>query len=58
MQVVEKKMAEGMGIPVVEFKFNQNEVSERNKEGECVALRDETAFKKRLEDFLLEHGIA
>ena len=58
MQVAEKMMAESMGIPVVEFPFEENDVSEMNKEGKIVKERDETAFKKRLEDFLLEHGIA
>ena len=58
MQVVEKKMAESMGIPVVEFEFKETEVSMMNTEGEIVAPRDETAFLKRLEGFLLEHEIA
>ena len=33
MQVVEKRMAEEKGIPVVEFKFNENEVSVMNIKG-------------------------
>ena len=58
MQVAEKRMAEIMSIPVVEFEFKETEVSMMNQKGEIVAPRDETAFLKRLEDFLLEHGIA
>ena len=58
MQVAEKRMAEIMSIPVVEFEFKETEVSMMNTEGEIVAPRDETAFLKRLEDFLFKHGIA
>ena len=97
MQVVEKMMAEGMGIPVLEFEFEEAEVSEMRPpdaqpgltaaaralalaaadqpDASAVALiaaaalklavaetgakkafleeRDEEAFKKRLEKFLL-----
>ena len=58
MQVAEKKMAEMIGIPVVEFEFKETEVSMMNQKGEIMAPRDETAFLKRLEDFLLKHEIA
>ena len=58
MQTAEKKMAEWMGIPVREFPFEEDEVSEMNTKGETVVERDETAFKQRLGDFLLKHGIA
>jgi hypothetical protein len=70
MQKVEKMMAEGMGIPVLEFEFVEAEVSEMKTSyplgvrefGEAhrlefVEVRDETAFKERLEPFLFEHGI-
>ena len=59
MQKVEKMMAEAKSIEVLEFKFNETEVSEANIQGAVVGeARDETAFKQRLADFLLEHGIA
>eukprot|EP00964_Phaeocystis_antarctica_P155307 scaffold124395_cov51-Phaeocystis_antarctica.AAC.3 len=58
MQKVEKIMAERMGIKVLEFKFNETEVSKIDIKGEKNEARDETAFKRRLGDFLLEHGIA
>ena len=58
MQVAERKMAEIMGIPVVEFEFKETEVSMMNQKIEIVAPRDETAFLKSLEDFLFKHGIA
>ena len=60
MQVVEKMMAEGMGIPVLEFEFEEAEVSEMQPDGEFVKerRRDETAFKQRLEPFLFKHGLA
>ena len=63
MQVVEKMMAEGMGIPVLEFEFEEAEVSEMKPNFPTGALkfeemkRDETAFKLRLEGFLFEHGM-
>ena len=104
MQVVEKMMAEGMGIPVLEFEFEEAEVSEMRPpdaqpgltaaaralalaaadqpDASAVALiaaaalkvaaalkiavaetgvkeekRDEKAFKKRLEKFLVENKI-
>merc|ERR1719469_191366 len=55
MQVAEKKMAEDKGIPVVEFPFKGTEVSMMNTKGKIERRRDETAFLKRLEDFLLKH---
>jgi hypothetical protein len=58
MQTVEKMMAEGMGIPVRAFEFEAAEVSEMKPSGEFVNKSDETAFKQRLEPFLLKHGIA
>ena len=82
MQTAEKRMAERMGITVLEFEFKEDEVNEMNTDGNfkqmdgsfkspydglpahhgdflpAVMVRDETAFKKRLEEFLLKHGIA
>ena len=78
MQTAEKRMAERMGITVLEFEFKEDEVNEMNTDGNfkqmdgsfksaydndynfvpAVMVRDETAFKQRLEVFLLEHGIA
>ena len=60
MQTVEKMMAEGMGITVLTFEFEAAEVSEMKPGGEFVKERRdvETAFKQRLEPFLLKHGIA
>ena len=58
MQVAEKRMAEIMSIPVVEFEFKETDVSKMNIKGEIEVRRDETAFLKRLEGFLLEHEIA
>ena len=58
MQKAEKMVAEHMGITVLEFEFKETEVSEMNTEGKIVEKRDETAFKQRLGDFLLQHGIA
>ena len=58
MQTAEKKMAEWMGIEVLEFKFNETEVSKIDIKGEKDEARDETAFKQRLGDFLLQHGVA
>ena len=58
MQTAEKIMAEHMGITVLAFEFKETEVSEMNKDRKIVKKRDETAFKQRLEVFLLKHGIA
>ena len=59
MQTVERMMAEGMGIKVLAFKFEEADVSEMQPDGEFVKerRRDETAFKQRLEPFLFKHGI-
>ena len=83
MQVVEKMMAERMDIPVLAFRFREDEVSEMSppdsQPGLTVAARalalaaaalkvavaetgakkerDEKAFKKRLEKFLVENKI-
>ena len=56
MQKAEKSMAEWKGIPVLEFEFKEAEVSEMNTDRVIVEKRDETAFKQRLEVFLLEHA--
>ena len=57
MQKAEKRMAERWGIKVHPFEFKEAEVSEMNTKGEIVGDKcDETAFKQRLEVFLLEHA--
>ena len=64
MQKAEKMMAEAKGIRVLEFPFKEAEVSKINTKDDVVrddesdVVRDETAFKQRLTEFLLEHGIA
>ena len=64
MQEAEKRMAEGMGIKVLAFKFKGEEVSEMIPPFPTAMnppfrdfSRDETAFKQRLEAILLDHGI-
>ena len=64
MQVAEKRMAEGMDIKVHAFEFKGKEVSEMIPPFPTAMnppfrdfSRDETAFKQRLEAFLLDHGI-
>ena len=58
MQKAEKLMAQDKGIPVVEFEFEEGEVSEMGTDGKIKVERDETAFLKRLEAFLLQHDLA
>ena len=54
MQKAEKLMAQYVGIPVVEFEFEEGEVSEMGTDGKIKVERDEAAFLKRLEAFLFE----
>ena len=58
MQKAEKLMAQYMRIPVVEFDFQEGEVSEMGTNAMITVRRDETAFLKRLEAFLFEHELA
>ena len=58
MQWVEKQMAKGMGIPVLELRFEEAEVSWMKPDGEFVGdKRDETVFKQRVEKFLCDNEL-
>ena len=55
-------MAQGMGIKVLAFEFKEAEVSEVKPPFPTGDLKfeeenDETAFKQRLERFLLDNGL-
>jgi len=58
IQKAEKLMAEEKGIPVIEFEYEEGEVSEMATDGEIKVERDETAFLKRLEAFLVANDLA
>ena len=55
---VMKQMAKGMGIPVLELRFEEAEVSWMKPDGEFVGdKRDETVFKQRVEKFLCDNEL-